>query len=106
MEHTKVTTIIPTMNNKPTHISKVNCKTVPVKLATSIQLTIMSGSNVEVMAMGKDPVFIASKAICITQIFAEQNGLHLHWKPSYKTVKGEKDGQPRSIMSWLAWTEN
>lgn len=94
------------MNNlKNTHISKVGMKTDPIKLATSIQFALKEGNNVEVMAMGKEAIFIASKAVCITQGFSEQNGLDLHWRPSYKTVLGTKDGQPRSVMSWLTWVD-
>lgn len=90
---------------KPTYTCKVGGKTDPVKLATSIQLSLRSGNNVEILAMGKEAAFMASKAVCISQGFAEQNGLKICWKPSYKTVIGDEDGLPRSVMSWLAWVE-
>ncbi|MDS0527126.1 stage V sporulation protein S [Clostridium sp. SHJSY1] len=91
-------------NLKPTYVSMVGTKTDPIKLATSIQLSLISGKNVELLAMGKGAVYIANKAVCITENFAEQNGLKLNWKPSFKTINGKYDGQPRCAMSWLVWT--
>lgn len=91
-------------NGKITHISKVGFKTNPIKLASSIQLSLLEGQNVEILAMGREACYTANKAICITEGFAMQNGLELYWKPSYKTVLGDEDGQPRVVMSWLVWT--
>ncbi|MBK5241918.1 stage V sporulation protein S [Clostridium sp.] len=103
MEISNEITSISSMNNRQTYVSKVGSKTDPIRLATSIQLSLKAGKNVQIMAMGKEAIFTASKAVCISQGFAEQNGLELHWKPSYKTVIGNEDGQPRSVMSWLTW---
>lgn len=96
---------IQSITTKPTYISKLRIKTDPVKLVASIQLSLMSGNNVEVMAMGKDACYITNKAICITQCFAENNGLALKWKPCFKTAIGIAAGQPRSVMSWFVWEE-
>jgi len=94
------------VNTRPTYVSKVSMKTDPIRLASSIQLSLKAGNNVEIMAMGKEAIYIAMKAICITQGFSEQSGLNLNWKPSYKTVIGNQDGQPKSVVSWLCWTED
>lgn len=91
------------LNQRNTHISKVGMRTDPVKLATSIQLSLMDGKNVEILAMGKEAVYTASKAVCIAEGFATQNGLELHWRPSFKTMMGDKDGDIRSVMSWFVW---
>lgn len=90
-------------NGKTTHVSKVGFKTDPLKLASSVQLSLQGGDNVEILAMGKEACFIANKAICIIESFSKQNRLELNWKPSYKTVLGDEDRQPRSVMSWLVW---
>ena len=102
MEDIKETICI---NTKPKYISKVGVNTNPIKLATSIQLSLMGGKDVELLSMGKDACYNVSKAICISQGFAIVNGLELRWRPSYKTVYGDVDGQPRSVMSWLVWID-
>lgn len=105
MENIKGTNPINYMNIRPTYVSKVGMKTDPVRLATSIQLTLKSGKNVELVAMGKDASYIANKAICITQGFGEVNGLDLHWKPRFITITGDQDNQLRSAMSWFVWID-
>ncbi|MDS0527141.1 stage V sporulation protein S [Clostridium sp. SHJSY1] len=57
-------------NQKITHINKVGMKTDPVKLPTSIQLPLMEGKQVKILAIGKKAVYIAIKAVCITEGFA------------------------------------
>lgn len=94
------------MNNQlATYTSKVSSKTDPLKLATSIQLSLTNGFNVELMAMGKEATYIACKAVCIAETFSVKNGQNLLCKPSYITVVGELDGLQRSAMSWMLWTE-
>lgn len=89
------------IREKEVYTSKVSSNTDPVRLASSIQLSLMSDKHVELLAMGKDSVYSMMKAICITQGFAGQNGLKLRWQPGFKIVTGEHDGKKRTVLSWL-----
>lgn len=93
-------------NQKETYICKVGKQTDSVKLATSIQLNLLSGKNIEIVAIGKEAVYIATKGICITVGFAQINGLVLHWVPKFKTVIGANDGLHKCAMSWFVWADD
>ena len=64
---------------RPIYVSKVSVNTHPIKLATSIQLSLKEDKTVEIIAMGKESIYIMAKAISISQGFSEQNGLDIHW---------------------------